>query len=316
MPQGRKILVAGGTGLVGANLVPLLHRQGAQVHATFLSHQPPGLPELYSPADFTDPPTALRLTTGMDDLVICAAYSTGIEDMRKNPTAGILPNLLITANLLEAARVNKLQRVIVLSSSTVYQPADHPIREEELDLNQPPHEAYLAIGNVYRFLEQLCQVYRQQFGLRISILRPSSIYGPHDHFEPGRSHVLPALIRRALQKETPFRVWGSPTVVRDFVFVADVVDAIVQILDHDCPGPLNIGLGQGVTVSEAVQTILDLCDHPAPIEYDVRQPSAIPYRVLDTSKYAALFGNPAKTSLVEGLRQTIAWYRKQGEKHG
>jgi len=309
---GRKILVAGGTGLVGANLVPRLHALGARVRATFHTVPPSQMTELFRQSDFTNAEAALELARDMDDMIICAAHTAGIEAMRQRPTADILPNIMIVANLLEAARVHGLQRIVVLSSTTVYQDLRRPIREEELDLNQPPHEAYLAVGGANRFLEQLCSLYHKKFGLKIGILRPTSIYGPHDHFEPGRSHVLPALIRRALAGERPFRVWGSPDVVRDFVYVDDVAEAIVQVLENYCAcDPVNVGFGHGITIGETVPLILELCGHSAEIDYDVSQPTAIPYRAVNTDKLDRLqTGSPSRTPLREGLAKTIAWYRQ------
>ena len=122
--------------------------------------------------------------------------------------------------------------------------------------------------------------------------------------------MLPALIRRALAKETPFRVWGSPDVVRDFVFVDDVVQAALDVLQrHVVCNPVNVGLGRGITIGATVRLILELCDHPAAVEYDQSRPTAIPYRVLDTSQWESLAGGASKTSLRDGLQKTIAWYR-------
>ena len=108
-----------------------------------------------------------------------------------------MPNLDIHAGLLEACSQNGVEKVVWVSSSTVYQEAFYPIREEQLDLNKPPYKLYLGVGGVYRYLEQLAQCYYQQRGLQVGIIRTANIYGPYDHFDDIKSHVIPALIKRA-----------------------------------------------------------------------------------------------------------------------
>lgn len=308
--RGRKMLVAGGAGLVGTNLTQRLAREGADVAASYYQREPDSLKERYRQADFTDFEQCLALTKGMTDVFLCAIQGASVEGTRSKPIAGILPNIQMNANLLEACRQNGVERAVFVSSSTVYPEANHSIREEELDLNEQPYELYLAAGWMYRYIEQLCHFYHKRYGLKISLIRASNIYGPYDRFEEGKSHVLPALIKRALQKETPFKVWGQGSTVRDFIFVDDFVDAILWVWERYLVcGPLNVGYGQGTTIDEAVKVILEASGHNTAPEYDTSKPTAIPYRVLDTKKFESIFGSWRRIPLSEGIRKTVAWYQ-------
>ena len=306
-----RIFVAGGTGLVGGNLVSRLEKEGADFSASCFRTLPTFALDRYQKVDFTDAEQTIRALEGTESLVIAAAMTFGVKKMSENPTDAILPNLKIVGHLLEAARYHKIRRVVFLGSGTVYQEADRPVREDELDLNLPPFGLYFGIGHVSRYLEQLCRFYARQHRIEIGILRVANIYGPHDHFDEHRSHVIPALIKRAVNGENPFRVWGSPDVIRDFIYVEDVVEAILNMLKTGIrPEPLNLGSGVGVRIGDLVETVVEACGHSVRPIFDQKAPTAIPYRVLDASKFVTLYGPAARTSLSEGIRRTVEWYRK------
>lgn len=308
--KGKKVLVAGGTGLIGANLTQRLLRDGAEVRATYFSRKPDFCSEVFRRFDLTDFDDCLSATKNMEYVFICAAQTFGAKIMKENPTALVLPNLRINSGLLEACRINKTEKVVFISSSTVYQEAFYPIREDELDLNQPTYDLYLGVGGMKRYIEQLCRFYHKVYGMKIGILRPTNIYGPHDKFDDDKSHVLPALIKRALKKEDPYVVWGDGFTVRDFIYVEDFIDDILNVLDrYCCCDPINVSTGSSITIREAVQVILDACGHAVIPEYDVTKPNAIPYRMLNTIKYDSIFGKRKRVFFAEGIRKTVQWYQ-------
>ncbi len=311
--NGQRILVAGGTGLVGANLTRRLAELGADVRASYHSRRPDGLPGEWVRSDFTELEGCLAATNGMDGVFICAAQTFGAKIMKEQPTALILPNLRINSGLLEACRINGVKKVVFISSSTVYQEAAHPIREDELDLNRPPYELYLGVGWMKRYIEQLARFYAARYGMAIGIVRPTNMYGPHDKFEDDKSHVLPALIKRALAKEDPYVVWGDGTTVRDFLYVEDFVGDLLDIYARACVcDPLNTAHGSAITIREAVDVILRVCGHSIRPTYDASKPNAIPYRMLNTAKFEGLFGRKRRTPFEEGIRRTVAWYQASG----
>ncbi len=308
-----KILVAGGTGLVGRNLIRRLATAGlpcvASVHSRDLAED--GIETVR--CDFTDFGDCLKATEGKGSVVLCAAISHGAKANQAAPTATLLPNLKILGGLLEASARNKVKTVILLSSSTIYQPADFPIKEDDLDLNLPPYDAYFGIGWTYRYLEQLGALYSKTYGLKVITLRPTNIYGAFDEIREDKAHVVPSLIRRALKHESPFEVWGPPDVVRDFLFVDDLVDDLLALLkgEVDTGGlPVNICSGEPMTIRDAARIILQACRHPVEPVFDSAKPSAIPYRALDDSRYRQLFGRRPRTAFREGVERTVAWLSK------
>lgn len=308
--RGRNVLVAGGAGLVGASLTRRLDALGAHVLASYHERPPPFLAERYRRFDFTELDDCLAATRGMDDVFICAAQTFGAQVMHERPESLILPNLRINAGLLEACQRNRVGRVLFISSSTVYQEASHPIREAELDLNRPTYPLYAGVGWVARYTEQLARFYVDRHQLRIAIVRPTNVYGPLDKFDDGKSHVLPALIKRALAREDPFVVWGSGEAVRDFLYVEDLVDDLIAVLERGCSSePLNVASGTGVTIRQAVAMVLDACGHAPTVRYDPSRPDAIPYRLLDTTKADEILGPRRRTPLRDGIVETVRWYR-------
>lgn len=308
--KGKKILVAGGAGLLGMSLTQHLISHEMSVRSTYFSRKPP--PQLkshFERYDFTRFEDCLAATKGQDYVIISAVQTSGVSGVRQSPTASILPNLEIHAGLLEACCQNRVEKAVWISSSSVYQEAFHPIREDQMDLNQPPYELYQGIGWVYRYLEQLAQCYYQKRGLQIGVIRTSNIYGPYDRFDDEKSHVIPALIKRALAKENPFVVWGNGCTIRDFIYVDDLVVGVLKVLEEYCVAdPINISNGNPVNIRELVEVILDICNHRISPLFDTTKPTAVPYRVLDNTKFETLFGKTKKTSLEDGLGKTVEWY--------
>jgi nucleoside-diphosphate-sugar epimerase len=308
--QGRRVLVAGGTGLVGANLTRRLVALGADVTASF--HARPPLSAHYTRFDFTDFEDCLRATRDRDLVFIAAVQASGVQGMKDSPTAPILPNLQIQAGLMEACRLNRVRTVVWVSSSTVYQEASFPLQESDLDWNAAPYALYQGVGWMYRYLEQLSGLYRDQAKMEIGIVRTTSIYGPHDEFADGKAHVLPSLMKRALAKEDPFVVWGGPDTVRDFIYVDDLIDAMLRMVEQGCSDePLNVCSNHPITIAQAVNAILDVTGHRPRVLYDASKPTAIPYRALDMSRYERRYGALPGTPLAVGLAKTLAWYREQ-----
>ena len=242
---------------------------------------------------------------------MCAAQIGGVKEIRERPTTSILPNLKISAGLLEACARNRVEKVVLLSSTTVYQPSSQRLAEADLDLNLPPYDLYFGVGWFNRYVEKLAEFYRQSGSFRIEIVRPTSIYGPHDQFDEGKAHVIPALIKRALAKENPFVVWGDGSQTRNFLYVEDLVDDLLQIAVTDCGGkPINIASDFNTTIREAARVVLDAADHHIEPQYDNTKPTAVPCRTLNTTLFRSMFGDKPRTGLTEGVEKTIERYRR------
>jgi GDP-L-fucose synthase len=187
---------------------------------------------------------------------------------------------------------------------------EYEVKEEEGFVGDP-HPSYQGVGWMKRYSEKLANFYHDKFGIKMAIVRPTNLYGPRDKFDPDTSHVLPALMRRAIEGADPFEVWGDGTAVRDFVYVTDAIDGMLAVMEKCGDGvPVNIGNGTPVTVRESVETILKLVGRPkAKIVFDPTKPTSIPKRVVSLVKARQVLGYAPKVTFEEGLRKTIDWYK-------
>ena len=314
--EGKRVLVTGASGLIGSHAIEALASRGAR--AVGIVHTTPPVvvdPRIeYRTADLTQREGCEAAVAGCELVVHAAASTSGAMVMRDNPIAHVTPNLLINAQLLEACARAGVKRFLFVSTTTVYPDVDHPLREDEGFVGEP-HPTYFGVGWMKRYTEKLTEFYAQRFGLEFAILRPTNVYGPRDKFDFTTSHVLPALIRRAVDGADPFEVWGDGSAVRDFLYVSDMTDALLAALEHAADGaPLNVGSGAPGTIREAVELILRLAGREgARVVYDPSKPTSIPKRTVDLTQVRTRLGYEAKVSLEEGLTKTIAWYRTTKE---
>jgi GDP-L-fucose synthase len=226
----------------------------------------------------------------------------------------ITPNVLINTLMLEAAHRAKVAKFCFISSGAAYPPtADRPVREAEM-FDGDPHDVYFAAGWMKRYAEILCRTYAEKIAqpMPTVVVRPSNVYGPYDKFDFNVSHVTAALIRRVIERQTPLEVWGTGADIRDLIFVDDFIEGLLAAFATPQPHlAINICSGTGHSVRQILQKIL-IADgyEDADVRYDPTRPSTIPVRLMDNAAARRLLGFEAKTSLEEGLRRTIQWYRK------
>jgi GDP-L-fucose synthase len=310
--QDKLVLVTGGSGFVGGHFVDRLLALGARVRIPL--HQRPLAIEHERietlQADLMRQADCLRACEGVD-CVVHAAGAVSAAGVTGGPAAmgPITVNLNLSAQMLQAAWTAGVDRFLLFSSSTGYPAADHPVKEEEFWAG-PTYPGYFGYGWMRRYLERIGEFTHQRSGTKVAIVRPTAVYGERDDFDPVTSHVIPALIRRAVAGENPFEVWGSPTVVRDFLHVGDLVEGALLLLEkHAEADPVNIGCGEAVTVGEIVDMVLEAAEHDAEVIYDESKPTTIPFRMADIGKARQLLGFEPRISMREGLRRTLDWYK-------
>ena len=309
--KDKKILVTGGTGFVGIHFVQELLRQGAHVRVPVHQHAPmlhDGQIETV-PADLTREEDCRKVARGMQYVFHAAGAVSAAGVTATNPMAAITTNLVLTAQMLQASWQEGVERFLVFGSSTGYPAANHPIKEEEM-WTGPTYPAYFGYGWMRRYLERISEFVASKSSMKIALCRPSAVYGRCDNFDPATSHVIPALIRRAVQRENPFVVWGTGDEVRDFLHITDLVRGCLLLLEHHATcDPVNIGYGQAVTIRQIIETILRTAGHEqAELKFDATKPSTIPFRMVDTTKAKKLFGFEPRVPLDEGLADTVRWY--------
>lgn len=237
---------------------------------------------------------------------LAAAKVGGILANNTYKAEFLYDNLMIEANVVEAAHQSGVKKLLRLGSSTIYPKlAPQPMKEEYLLTGplEPTHEPY-AIAKIAGI--KLCDTYRTQYGCNFISLTPTNLYGPNDNFHPEKSHVLPGLIRKfhtAKVNGEPFvTIWGSGNQRRELLHVDDLADACFFLMQHfDEPGFINVGTGQDVTILELAQLVQRIVGYTGAIRHDLDKPDGAPRKLLDVSKLNAL-GWKAKIELAEGIR--------------
>lgn len=312
--KGKRVLVTGGTGFVGTHIVEELLKQGANVRIT-VHKRAPVIQEARIetvPVDLTQQDECVRAATGIDYVFHAAGAVAAAGVMSTNPMAAISSNLILTVQMLQAAWTANVERFLIFSSSTAYPPADYPIREEEL-WERPTYPFYFGYGWMRRYFERLGEFVASKSDVQIAIVRPTAVYGRWDNFNLETSHVIPALIRKAVEKVNPYEVWGTGDEVRDFLHVSDLARGCLLMLEKcaNCD-PVNIGYGKAITIREIVSTILAVAGHSeANIVFNSSKPTAIPFRMVDTSKAKRLLNFEPAISLDQGIRDTVEWFAAQ-----
>lgn len=299
-----KIWVAGHHGLVGSAIVRELKANGYN-HLILKSH---------AELDLTDQNAVKKFFTEEQPeyVIIAAAKVGGILANDTFPADFISINLAIEQNIIQTAYESGVKKLLFLGSSCIYPRASpQPIKEEYL-LTGPlePTNEWYAIAKIAGL--KLCQAFSKQYGVSFISLMPTNLYGPGDNFDLKNSHVLPALIRKfvdAKEKELPeVVVWGSGTPRREFLFVDDLASACVWAMNNYNENQwLNVGTGEDISIAEVASLIAELVGYKGKIVFDTAMPDGMPRKLLDVSKINNL-GWKAKTSLEDGLRDTIAWY--------
>ncbi len=307
--RGKNVLVTGGTGLIGIQVVRLLIGAGASVRVASLD--PPGRADAaveFLPGDLTDGGFCRRAVDGMDCVFHLAGIKGSVGIGTSRAASFLVPILLMNTQVMEAARRAGVDRLLYTSTIGVYPPAPRFVEDEAW--NGPPHHTDRFAGWAKRIGELQVEAYRLEYGWdRIAIVRPANVYGPYDNFDPATAMVVPSLIRRVADGEDPLVVWGDGSAVRDFVFSRDVAEGMLLALEHAANGtPINLGSGAGVTIRDLVELLAAIAPVPPRVVWDTARPGGEACRVMDTRRAEQLLGFRARTSLEGGLRETMNWY--------
>ena len=307
---GRRVLLTGGGGFLGGALRRALDLRGAK--------------EIFTPRsaeyDLTERGEVERLFSDTNpDLVIhLAARVGGIGYNQARPADLYLSNLLMGTYVIEEARLAGVDKTVILGTICSYPKfTEVPFREEAL-WDGYPEETNAPYGIAKKALLAHAQANHAQYGQPIIYLLPVNLYGPGDKFNPAVSHVIPALIKKFVDAvdagQTTVEVWGTGTATREFLYVDDAVQGIVLATErYEEPEPVNLGSGSEISIKELAELIASLAGFTGELVWDRTRPDGQPRRSLDTSRARAAFGFEAKTSLEDGLRATIDWYRSHRE---
>lgn len=308
MNKADKIYVAGHRGMVGSAIVRQLRAQGYSNLVVRTSAE----------LDLTQQSAVLAFmeTEKPDYIFMAAAKVGGIQANNIYRADFIYQNLIIEANVTHAAAQVGVPRMLFLGSSCIY-PRDcpQPIREDYLLTGplEPTNEPY-AIAKIAGI--KLCENYNRQHGTKYVSAMPTNLYGPNDNYDLANSHVLPALIRKAheakVRGDLTYTVWGSGHPMREFLYVDDMANACLFLMEHDeiTDGLFNVGTGTDVTIRELAETVMEVVGFKGEIVFDASKPDGTPRKLLDVSRMQAL-GWSARIGLREGIELAYADFRSK-----
>lgn len=309
---GRNVLVTGGTGLIGRQVVALLMAAGARVKIVSLDKVRVHETAEHVYGDLTEFAFCREVTAGMDDVFHMAGIKGSIDVTIHKPASHFVPALMFNTNVLESCRRNKVQRVVYTSSIGAYASAE--VFQEGKNEEGAPMDFYA--GWAKRMAEFQVKAYRIQYGLKnFSVVRPCNVYGPGDNFDPENAMVIPTLMYRIHRGEDPVLVWGDGTAIRDFAFSRDVAEGVILALYHgtgDHPY-VNLGSGQGVSVRELVEALHSFL--PFNYRFDTTKPSGFPRRVMDIALARQVIQYNPTTALRDGLRETWDWFKANQDEY-
>jgi GDP-L-fucose synthase len=315
MYKDKNVLIVGGAGFVGVNLILKLLTRGARIRATL--HEKGAVIKgdsiEYIKCDLTKKKDCQKVVQGMDYVFMCAANTSGAAVMEKTPLVHVTPNVIMNTLLLEAAYEAKIKKFLWFSSNTVYPVVDYPVKEDE-GREGKLFEKYFCVAWMKRFTEILCQMYSEKIKtpMKVVVIRPANIYGPYDDFEWATSHVLPALMRKVIERHDPIEIWGNGEDIKDLIFIDDFIEGTLLAMEKiDTYDPINIGTGVACSIKEAFGHMLEVDGYKdAKVVFDASKPTMIPKRLIDVSKAKEILGFQARTSIREGLDRTMKWYRE------
>jgi GDP-L-fucose synthase len=306
--SSKRILVTGGAGFLGAAVVENLRRRGCSQIVVPRRAQ----------CDLTqaDALDALMRRERPDVVFHLAAVVGGIGANRENPGRFFYENAIMGIQVIEYARRYGVEKTIVAGTVCAYPKfAEVPFREDEL-WEGYPEETNAPYGIAKKALLVQCQAYRQQYGMNAIYLLPVNLYGPRDNFDPRSSHVIPALIRKAIEArdrgDAELTVWGDGSATREFLYVDDAAEGLVLAAErYDGEAPVNLGSGEELAIRDLIEIITELCGYHGRIVWDAEKPNGQPRRKLDTTRAEREFGFVSTTMFREGLRRTIDWYETE-----
>ncbi|MFO7704545.1 MAG: GDP-L-fucose synthase [Halopseudomonas sp.] len=311
--RNQRVFVAGHRGMVGSAIVRQLENLG---YEQIITRDRQSL-DLLSQAEVN----AFFSEQAIDQVYLAAAKVGGIHANNVYPAEFIYQNLMIQANIIQAAHANDVHKLLFLGSSCIYPKlADQPMREDALLTGtlEPTNEPY-ALAKIAGI--KLCESYNRQYQRDYRSVMPTNLYGPGDNYHPENSHVIPALLRRfheaTLRGDAEVIIWGSGKPMREFLHVDDMAAASVHVMNLDTPtyqahtqpmlSHINVGTGQDCTIAELAQTIAKVTGFNGQLGFDASKPDGAPRKLMDVSRLASL-GWVANIGLEAGLQDAYSWF--------
>ena len=303
--KNKKILVTGGAGFLGSHIVEKLLEKGVPRENVFAP--------LSRNFDLRKWENCQKVVAGQDIVIHLAAKVGGIGFNQEHPAELFYDNLMMGVQMMEAARQVGVEKFVAIGTICAYPKFTQvPFKEEDL-WNGYPEETNAPYGLAKKMMLVQAQAYRQQYSFNAIYLLPVNLYGPENSFDPKKSHVIPAIIRKVYEAKKENKnyidVWGTGKATREFLYVEDAAEGIILAAEkYDKPEPVNLGSGMEISIKDLVELICRLMNFNGEIRWDTSKPDGQPRRMLDVSKSEKEFGFKAKTDFKKGLKNTIDFF--------
>ncbi|MFT5207210.1 MAG: GDP-L-fucose synthase [Candidatus Omnitrophota bacterium] len=316
--SGTKVLVVGGAGFIGSNLILKLLSLGADVSGTLHKKKAQVTDSRinYIQVDLMLAADCRRAVEGQELVFMCAANTSGADVMAKTPLVHVTPNVIMNSLVLEASYQAQVKKFVFISSSAAYPDiGDEPVVESQMFEGDPP-DVYYPVGWMKRYSEILCRMYSEKIKqpMQTVVVRPSNMFGPYDDYDFKTSHMMAALIRRCVDRHNPFVVWGTGEDIRDLLYIDDFIEgmlaAVEKLSNYE---PINIAMGKTYSIKEIVQLILAEDDYDIDLEFDASKPSMLSKRYISTALAEKKLGFKYSTDLKTGIKKTLQWYRQHNK---
>ena len=313
--KNKKVVVTGGSGFIGTHFIPELTNRGASVRTHI--HKKPlqidsrllleGDIEVLEDINLKNIGDCKKLISGADYVVHLAG---DIANPKYVPTdfQVTLNQISVFTNVLEASHKCGVEKFFDLNSGTGYPLRNYPVTEDEF-WDDEPYISYYGYGWMRRYREKVMEHCFHISDMGIQLCRATAIFGPNDNFDLETCHVVPALIKRVLSDENPFIAWGSPDVVRDFLYVKDVVNGALLVLEKgESMRPYNLGSGIKITIGDVVNSILKATNRNPKVVYDESKPTTIPFKLASIERIKNELGFQPNYTFESGILETVSWY--------
>ncbi len=301
--KNKRVLVTGGSGMIGRHLVDLLKKEDCKITIADLS-EPTGIDDVeYKKVDLTDYKSCVSVCKNQDIVFSLVGIKTSPKIIKERPADIMTPMMQFNTNMIGAAMKEEVEWFLYTSTVGVYSQSEIFV-EDDVWKGFPSKNDWYG-GWAKRMGELQCEAYQEQNNHRnVSIVRPANVYGEYDNFDTKNAMVIPSLIRKAHENEF-LSVWGNGSPIRDFIYAGDVAKGMLHMVKNEVTEPVNLGSGDGVSIKELSETVASCFDRE--VKYDYTKPNGDKIRLFDTTR-AQSYGFKPETSLEDGISKTIRWF--------
>jgi len=316
----KQVLICGGNGFIGSHLTKLLLQSDAVVTVLGKSEKLKNIKKQnnfeYISANLLELNNCKKILKNFDYVFQVAGITGGIEYNIEHEKQIFSENSLLNLNLLLALTDSNVQRYQYISSVAVYPNNSSNQFKESDSLNFENEKTRVGYGWAKRLGELQCKSFAEEFGMKISVIRPDNTFGPNDNFSLTSARVIPSLIKKTLESNTTLQIWGSGKQVRTFIFVKDLIYGMLSGLEkHPDPDPINLSSSEKISIKSLAELIIKLTKKDLKLEFDTSKPEGNFERCLDITKAKKLLDFSPEWNMKNGLSYTIDWYKNSQNIH-